>query len=234
MNPRNCKGCEKIFAPFRTNSHCCSPKCIAAVRRRREDVRETARLNSKKWYAENKGRVQAYRRSRHKPPVMQKCKGCEVVFKLRTNKQFCNGPCKRRYHARIDPELYKKRHAKYKTKNNIRSLLQARRTRAERPWKILLEAARVRARKKGNPFTIDDAWCIARWTGRCELTKINFVLDANRRVAFSPSLDQIKANAGYTADNARFVLWAINTAKGSDTDDVLYQIAEALMVGRTD
>lgn len=89
--------------------------------------------------------------------------------------------------------------------------------------------AKVRAKQDGRPFTIDNTWCETRWTGCCELTGITFTLGAKGRVAMSPSIDQIRPDEGYTPKNARFILWALNAAKGRDPETTLYFIAEALI-----
>lgn len=89
--------------------------------------------------------------------------------------------------------------------------------------------ARVRARGASVPFDLTLEWGDAKWTGRCELTKFPFELGRTRRGAFSPSIDRIDPTKGYTEDNCRFVLWAVNVFKNNWSTEVMLQIAKALI-----
>jgi hypothetical protein len=103
-------------------------------------------------------------------------------------------------------------------------------TRAWLPWLNSLNNSRARAKKRGISFTLTKEWALARWTGRCEVTGIEFVLsDARNPYLFSPSIDRIIPSLGYTESNSRFVIHAVNALKGAGTDDDMVLIAAAIV-----
>lgn len=103
-------------------------------------------------------------------------------------------------------------------------------TRAFLPWLNAFRGSKQRATKRKIPFTITKYWCEARWTGRCEVTGIEFILSTKRSpFLFSPSLDQIIPGLGYTPENSRFVLHAVNALKGEGTDADMLLIAQAVV-----
>lgn len=79
------------------------------------------------------------------------------------------------------------------------------------------------------PFTLTDEWARKRWTGRCELTGIPFVVAGTHGKFFSPSLDRIDPKKGYVDDNCRFILFAVNTLKGVGTDEDMMLVARELI-----
>lgn len=97
------------------------------------------------------------------------------------------------------------------------------------PWKWPLINARRRAEKKAFSFDLTEEWCLARWTGSCELTGIPFQFGTQTHFPFSASIDRIKSSEGYTQDNCRFVLFAVNSFKGTGTDEQMLEIAKALI-----
>lgn len=99
------------------------------------------------------------------------------------------------------------------------------------PWERLLRAASDRARAKGLPFTLTEEWATTRWTGRCEISGISFVVKNTGEPGpkfFSPSIDQIEAKAGYTPENCRFVLWAVNALKHDGSDEDMILVAKSI------
>jgi hypothetical protein len=105
------------------------------------------------------------------------------------------------------------------------------RARAVSPWLKLIMGAKTRAKKYNVPFDLTEEWAQKRWTGECELTRIPFRLDqrGSGPKVFSPSIDQVNPRKGYTKNNCRIVLWAINAFKHDGTDEDMYLIAAALM-----
>ncbi len=102
---------------------------------------------------------------------------------------------------------------------------------ASRPWRYLLISARNRARQKRLEFNLDDEWARLQWTGRCEITGIEFISNKDGRGPhpFSPSIDRKIANIGYTKENTRFIIFGCNAIKGSGTDEDMLIIARAIL-----
>jgi hypothetical protein len=97
------------------------------------------------------------------------------------------------------------------------------------PWKWPLINARRRSEKKSFAFDLTEEWCIKRWTGKCEISGIPFELGTQTHFPFSASIDRIKSSEGYTQTNCRFVLFAVNSFKGTGTDEQMLEIAKALI-----
>lgn len=163
---------------------------------------------------------------------VRECKQCGVSFPRFGAKLFCSVSCQGSHRRKTQPEWYRERHRRNKPAINAKNRALYYQTRATAPWKILMTMARVRAKEKESPFDLTYEWCEKRWTGRCELTGLPFVLGSSRRGPFSPSIDQIEPKKGYTQSNARFILWAINSMKGEGTDEEMFAVAGALMAKR--
>lgn len=102
------------------------------------------------------------------------------------------------------------------------------------PWMKMVNAARLRAKKKNLPFDLTFEWAEQRWTGFCELTGIPFSPRYNTSAGlFSPSIDKIDPKKGYVQSNSRFILFAVNNLKHDGTDEAMYLVAEALIANRT-
>jgi hypothetical protein len=81
--------------------------------------------------------------------------------------------------------------------------------------KSLVKNARARARAFGREFSINaDTITAALVRGTCAVSGIPFVLDAHGvgQHPLSPSIDRIDSSRGYTDDNVRVVVWAVNMA----------------------
>lgn len=103
------------------------------------------------------------------------------------------------------------------------------RVRAERPWQWLLYSAKSRAKALGVPFDLTPDWAADRWTGKCELTKESFDVSSKPNgEMYSPSIDRVDPQGGYTQDNCRFILWAVNRFKANSSDEVMYRLARAI------
>lgn len=98
-------------------------------------------------------------------------------------------------------------------------------------WR-LASGARVRAEKKGLSYDLTKEWAEKRWTGRCELTGMKFVVAAKTMSPYSPSLDRIDPKLGYTQGNCRFILMGVNSLKNTGTDEDVMRIAEAIVGSR--
>lgn len=135
-----------------------------------------------------------------------------------TNREYAAAKMRERYQANRDQRLA-----------NMRQAFQT--NRRLRPWRNLLASAKERAAKAGLVFTLTEEWAIERWTGRCEVTNIEFqyVTQQTGSRFYSPSIDQIEAGKGYTPENCRFVLWAINSFKYDGTNSDMITAARAIV-----
>lgn len=103
-------------------------------------------------------------------------------------------------------------------------------SREKSPWLVSLQSAKARCKKSGIEFSLTFGWARVRWTGRCELTDIPFVLNLGHGPGtFSPSIDRIDPAGGYTPDNCRFILYPINAMKGAGTEADMLMIAKAIV-----
>lgn len=99
--------------------------------------------------------------------------------------------------------------------------------------KTLWLAARQRAEQKGVVFSLPFAWVHERvQTGRCEVTGLPFNLEERRTKTstggpYTPSIDRRDPVKGYTPENCRVILWALNCALGQWGDEVFTVIAKA-------
>lgn len=95
--------------------------------------------------------------------------------------------------------------------------------------------AGIRARKKDFGFdlnspTIVDGLHRRLQVGFCEVSGLPWVFaDKLGPSLWSPTLDRIDNNRGYTIDNVRWVVWIFNRAKGADTDADVELLARALV-----
>lgn len=120
---------------------------------------------------------------------------------------------------RADAMLVERFHVKYETDMRFRA-------------RELLRAIGKRARAERVGFDLDLEWLVPRLErGQCELTGLlfNYSVASRRRNAFTPSIDRIQAGGGYTKDNCRVILYALNSALGDWGIEAFLPIAEALV-----
>jgi hypothetical protein len=103
-------------------------------------------------------------------------------------------------------------------------------TRNERPWVLMLQSVRSRAKSKNIEYDLDNAWAESIWTGRCSITGINFDMSGGRKgpKARSPSIDRIIPDFGYTKGNCRIVLHCVNALKNDATDNETEEVVVEL------
>lgn len=168
------------------------------------------------------------------------CKICPNLFVKKMKSQlYCSRECYKkawpinnrekaakcsRDRRAAQPEWYRKNESKYYRTYRGKQV-------RERPWRYVFQSRRLDARKREIPFKITDEWCAARWTGRCEVTNIEFVVNPAGKGPhpFSCTLDKINPALGYLPDNCRFVLHGVNCLKGSGTDFDMFVIAQAII-----
>lgn len=94
-----------------------------------------------------------------------------------------------------------------------------------------VRAARTRSRKRSWEFDLTADWALnkAKDQGfRCSLTGLPFFAESGAKSKvhpFTPSLDRIDCSRGYTKDNVRVVVWAINAMLLDWGEEVFAQVA---------
>ncbi|KKN55442.1 hypothetical protein LCGC14_0582120 [marine sediment metagenome] len=97
--------------------------------------------------------------------------------------------------------------------------------RAVEMWHSHRRTAKVR----GLDATLTKEWIEEKLNGVCEATGLGFELTGGRGPK-SPSLDRMDSSKGYTPENTRMVLWAINLACGDWGQEVFLPIANEWIV----
>lgn len=128
----------------------------------------------------------------------------------------CDREAERR-RKRANPELTHDRHRKW---------------RRDYRGHALVNVAKNRAKARGIPFDLSPMDIQKRIeAGHCELTGIAFNLD-EPRAWNAPSLDQRNPGAGYTRDNVRVVLYALNVMANVWGENRIIEIAHAITARR--
>lgn len=165
-------------------------------------------------------------RDSHNPKGFQAaCKACSRTRSRKYNAEH-REYFKQKGREKYDPSQNAGRYLKYRDDYLRRREESSKSVRGR--LRDLLVSARTRAKKSNLPCTITLNWVMALYEeqkGCCILTGLPFSLERNplgKRVhmPFSPSLDQIKAGAGYTLENTRLVCVIVNLALnrfGEDT-----------------
>lgn len=90
-----------------------------------------------------------------------------------------------------------------------------------------------RARRAKIALTITKTWILGRVNaGICEVSGLPFVCGDGIHHPFSPTIDRIRRDDGYTPENSRLVLWAINNLKGTGDDATMWAIVDAMVANR--
>lgn len=99
--------------------------------------------------------------------------------------------------------------------------------------KTLLKGAQRRSHKFSEPLTVDVEFIQEKLeNGFCEVTNLPFDFSPHLEYdknPYSPSIDRIDSNKGYTKDNTRIVIWQYNLMKGEITDQELLDICKILV-----
>lgn len=212
-----CKECPALFLPGRKTQVFCSRQC-------------KQNWSSRDWRRRNPEGSKAHdrkNRERHGDAINARVK----VWRER-NQAYTKAKDAERWPARRD--VQNPRRAQWAIDNPERTKEMGqngyRRARETSPWSLLVNGARNRAKSKGIKFDLTDEWARSVWTGRCALSGIPFDTIQGKLGlrTFSPSLDRIRPKDGYTVDNCRFILWAVNAFKGTGTDEEVIRIAKAI------
>lgn len=175
------------------------------------------------------------------------CPTCQTTFERLQNRQrFCSVKCRAKdqqakFHARHrdrrnakNSAYYYANHAEqihYRRAHYLVYKEKVQNARLTSPWLSLLKGAKNRATKKAIHFSLSVDWARKRWTGFCELSGLPFVLGKKGHggAIFSPSIDRKKPKLGYTENNCRFVLHALNAFKMDGSEEDMIAIALAFL-----
>ncbi len=99
---------------------------------------------------------------------------------------------------------------------------------------MLLRKLRRRCTEKGfDQPSIPVEWLVSRLErGTCELSGVPFKRKAGTRSPFSASVDRINCALGYTPENCRVILWALNAAFAEWGEDAFAEIAQQWLAHR--
>ena len=106
--------------------------------------------------------------------------------------------------------------------------------------KEICKSAKRRALSKGLPFKLTPEWVtkqIDKQNGCCAMTGIEFVYEHDKRYKrhpFSPSLDRINNDKGYTTRNVRVVCTMYNFCKNTALDEDVEYLAWRLIQHKYD
>jgi hypothetical protein len=192
---------------------------------------EAAREKMRRWREEHPEQQKAIERAnwqRNRDKILARNLAAYHADKERRSE-------KRRQHYRANQEQADARRRQYHLDHaegqNLKQRVRFQTSRVHIPWRALLYSAAYRAKKYNVPFSLTEEWAKARWTGFCEVSGLPFTL--GKRTSgpkiYSPSLDQIVPRKGYTPDNCRFVIWAVNALKHDGTDADMLKIAHAIV-----
>lgn len=223
MHKANCNSCGRSFVKTSNRSRFCSVKCRNKVGYKRHRVAQLLRL-----------------RQRYKTDEIYREK-----IKTQQKEAYLRNPTPRREAAKRYIQkrdkflLVKKRRQAYRKQNKelIRKRLKAWRDkyRSAYPWRSCLDNAKrsVQSKKhmKNMPFDLTDEWARSVWTGKCQVTGIDFQIGKkeNHNKMYWPSIDRIVPEKGYVQTNCRFILLCVNSFKMDGTDEDMFEIAKAIV-----
>jgi hypothetical protein len=211
-----CK-CGAVFQKKRFDQIFCSPRCLRNDKKQRHRVPWELRADRERL---NQIRSESYyaNRETHLARAREWRKAHTEEARARDRATYQRNKASRAVSA-------KKYRAKYPKKRNE----EYKRARQRRPWAMALANAKHRSAKKSWAFDLTREWCERNWTGRCAVSDLPFVFGTQTHFPFSPSVDRIDGAKGYTQDNCRFVLFAINSFKGAGSDQDMLHIARAII-----
>jgi len=126
--------------------------------------------------------------------------------------------------------------------------IQPRRTMHRKHWKMVgrtmdsiercLKASRFRAKKSAVEFSLSMEWAFDTLSAqdmRCAVTGLPFYsseVEGSWHHPYSPSLDRVIPRGGYTPENTRIVLYAVNSMLSDWGEDIFAKIAGAYLKRR--
>lgn len=210
-----CRNCPAEFVCEHPRQRYCSRMCAVADKERRAPRIQKRKEQNKRW------RERHWREHRDKRRAWYQANKKTISEKQKI------------YRQTLPQEIVIERRRRHQQSHKDRENRRYHATRVWLPWLNAFRGSKARAKKHQIPFTLTKEWAENTWTGRCTITGIEFVLSTSKSpYLFSPSIDRIIPSAGYTPENSRFVLHAVNALKGAGTDEDMYKIAEALLFHR--
>lgn len=116
--------------------------------------------------------------------------------------------------------------------------IELRKQKVERALKSFVPRARLRCAKEGVNFDLDLDWLLAKATAqnhRCALTGIEFFSryeGMSAKNPFAVSIDRIIPGRGYTRDNVRLVIFAVNLMLLDWGEEVFWQVVRSFQAAR--
>lgn len=136
------------------------------------------------------------------------------------------------------PEIKEKRKKKQQTQE-YKDIQKKYRETKDYKLKNLLRNAKIRAKDKNIDFYLGENngldWLLNQWivqNGCCLLTRIQFeykIPNGYQTNPFGPSLDRIDNSKGYTKDNVRLVIYAMNASLNEWGEETFKKIAKAYL-----
>lgn len=194
-------------------------RCTGGIDGLRAHCRQCYNERRKQYYWSVRDRkLQIRREYENRPEVIAKRRAVRSLPEVRAKER----EAVKKYRARPDVAI---RNREYRRKLNSQPDTRA---------KLLFQATRLRAAKQLIPFSLTEEWVIRKVAeGRCEITGLEFDFGRpgkTRRNPFCPSIDQIRPGEGYTMENSRVVLTAVNLALCDwGLDQFLYLARHALI-----
>ena len=176
---------------------------------------EFVSLNPRRMYCSGSCKHAAYY-DKNKRVGTGCCVQCGNAIRHEKSFKYCSKECKEKAHYKRWGATSLERQKEYR---------QTPRGRAHHLYK----SARQRAKKLRLEFDLTREWLEERLIyGRCEMSGLEFGYGVDaRKHPYAPSLDRIDNDKGYTQDNCRVILWALNTALSWWGEDEFRGIAEA-------
>lgn len=141
------------------------------------------------------------------------CKNCDKEYvKARKNQRHCSPECRKKYAEKNRDHLKKAKRQAVWTKEN--------------PVKRMLYRAKARAEQKGILFDLQE--CDVSIPDVCPLLGTPFSFHLGKPTPYSPSLDRIVPELGYTKGNVMVVSMRANVAKNDLSLDELKLLVENL------
>jgi hypothetical protein len=188
-----------------------------------------AKEKKAEWRRANRERLKELKResyARNRDAVLAANKAYREKNKERIYQQR-----KEAYAANADG---KRAAAKKRRAENAEAIKQrARQYRADNKAQHLAYEVKSRSRKNGLPCDLDAEWVQGKLAaGACEMTGLPF--DSEKRGPNSPSIDRINPRGGYTKDNCRMIVWALNRAMSNHGEDMLIGMVKLVLAKRGD